>query len=76
MPFGKITGDVDELWMYSLAMHTYIQGDSQMVLMVKNPPANAMDLRDLRIQFLGQEDHLDEDMATHSSILAWRIPWM
>ena len=29
----------------------------------------------MRVQFLGQEDRLEEDMATHSSILAWRIPW-
>ena len=28
-----------------------------------------------RVQFLGQEDPLEEEMATHSSILAWRIPW-
>ena len=28
-----------------------------------------------RIQFLGWEDALEEEMATHSSILAWRIPW-
>ena len=27
------------------------------------------------VQSLGQEDLLEEDMATHSSILAWRIPW-
>ena len=27
------------------------------------------------VQFLGWEDSLEEDMATHSSILAWRIPW-
>ena len=27
------------------------------------------------VRFLGQEDSLKEDMATHSSILAWRIPW-
>ena len=27
------------------------------------------------VQFLGQEDSLEEDMATHSSIPAWRIPW-
>ena len=37
--------------------------------MVKNPPANSGDL------FLGQEDPLKEDTATHSSIFAWRIPW-
>ena len=29
----------------------------------------------MRVQSLGQEDPLEEDMATHSSILAWRIPW-
>ena len=42
--------------------------------MVKNPPANAGDIRDV-VQFLGWEDPLEESMATHSNILAWRIPW-
>ena len=28
-----------------------------------------------RVQSLGQEDALEKEMATHSSILAWRIPW-
>ena len=28
-----------------------------------------------RVQSLGQEDLLEEEMATHSSILAWKIPW-
>ena len=28
------------------------------------------------VQLLGQEDPLEEGMATHSSILAWRIPWI
>ena len=28
------------------------------------------------VQFLGHEDPLEESMATHSSILAWRIPWI
>ena len=28
-----------------------------------------------RVLFLGQEDSLEEEMSTHSSILAWRIPW-
>ena len=31
---------------------------------------------DTRVQFLGWEDPLEKEMATHSSILAWRIPWM
>ena len=29
----------------------------------------------MQVQSLGQEDPLEEDVATHSSILAWRIPW-
>ena len=29
----------------------------------------------MTVQSLGQEDPLEEDMATHSSIFAWRIPW-
>ena len=41
-------------------------------LVVKNPPANSGDVRD---RDLGLEDTLKEDMATHSSILAWRLPW-
>ena len=41
--------------------------------MVKNLPANAGDKRD-QARSLGQEDPLEEGMATHSSILAWRIP--
>ena len=41
--------------------------------MVKNPPANAGDVRDSGS--LGWEDPLEEGMATHSSILAWRISW-
>ena len=39
--------------------------------LVKNLPANARDA----VRSLGQEDSLEEEMATHSSILAWRIPW-
>ena len=40
--------------------------------MVKNPPANAGDTG----LSLGQEDPLEKEMATHSCILVWRIPWM
>ena len=42
--------------------------------MVKNLPVNAGDIRDMG-SILGQEDSLEEGMATHSSILAWRNPW-
>ena len=40
-------------------------------LVVKNPPA----MREMRVWSLGQEDPLEKIMATHSSILAWEIPW-
>ena len=33
-------------------------------------------MRETRVRSLGQEDPLEKEMATHSSILAWRIPWM
>ena len=33
------------------------------------------ELQETWVQFLGQEDPLEEEMATHSSILAWKIPW-
>ena len=32
-------------------------------------------MQDTWVRFLGREDPLDKEMATHSSILAWRIPW-
>ena len=38
---------------------------------VKNLPANAGNT----VRSLGQKDHLEKEMATHSSILAWEIPW-
>ena len=36
---------------------------------------NLSAMQETQVQFLGQEDPLEEGMATHSSILAWRIPW-
>ena len=42
--------------------------------MVKNPPTSAGDIRDTAGS-LGREAPLEEGMATHSCILAWRIPW-
>ena len=39
--------------------------------LVKNLPA----MQETQVQSLGREDPLDKGMATHSSILAWRIPW-
>ena len=42
-----------------------------MVQMIKDLPA----MQEIQVQSLGQEDPLKKGMATHSSILAWEIPW-
>ena len=42
-----------------------------MTQILKNLPA----MRETQVQFLGQEDPLEKEMAIHSSILAWEIPW-
>ena len=39
--------------------------------LVKNPPA----MQETPVPFLGWEDPLEKEMATHSSVLAWKIPW-
>ena len=44
---------------------------SPMAQWVKNSPA----MQEVQVWFLGQEDPLEEEIATHSSILAWKIPW-
>ena len=44
---------------------------SLVALKVKNPPA----VWETWVRSLGREDPLEEGMATHSSILAWRLPW-
>ena len=44
---------------------------SRIAQLVKNLPA----VQETRVQSLGQEDPLEKEMATHSSILAWGIPW-
>ena len=46
---------------------------SKVALVVKNPPANAGDVRDVGL-IPGSGRSLEKEMVTHSSILAWRIP--
>ena len=46
-------------------------GASLVTQLVKSPPA----MQETLVQFLGQEDPLEKDMITHSSILVWRLPW-
>ena len=51
--------------------HTHTHGASLVAQVVKNLPP----MWEIRVQPLGQEDPLEKGMATHCSILAWRIPW-
>ena len=51
--------------------HPALVSSSLVAQMVKNLPA----AQETWVQSLGQEDPLEKVMATHSSILAWRIPW-
>ena len=64
-PWGCKESDMTER--LSLSLSTRASLVSQMV---KNPPA----MRETWVRSLGWEDPLEEGMATHSSILAWRIP--
>ena len=50
-------------------------GPNAMGSVVKNLPASAEDAKDMGPTPLGWEDPLEEKTATHSSNLAWRIPW-
>ena len=53
-------------------IYIYVQVASQVALVVKNLPASVGDVRDSG-SILGWEDPLEKEMATHSSILAWKI---
>ena len=52
-------------------VYTVILWTFQVTVVVKNLPANA----EIEIWSLGQEDLLEEGMATHSSFFVWKIPW-
>ena len=52
-------------------MYIRVAGASLVAQMVKHPPA----MQETQVQSLGREDPLEMEMATHSCILAWRIPW-
>ena len=58
-------------WTGSPALQADSLPTSRVAQSVKHLPA----MRETWVQFLGQEDPLEKEMATHSSILAWRIPW-
>ena len=56
------------LWVHVPSLAGELRSSMQMV---KSPPA----MQETQVQSLGGEDPLEEGMATHSSILAWKIPW-
>ena len=49
--------------------------DDWVGLLVKNLSPSMQEMQEIRIRSMGQEDPLEDEMATHSSILAWEIPW-
>ena len=51
--------------------HLLLWTKLQVAQMVKNLPA----MQETGVQFLGREDPLEEEVATHTCILAWRSPW-
>ena len=63
-------------WTYSLFMHSTTEGygASQLAQWLKNPPA-MRETQEMPVQSLGEEGPLEKGMATHSSILAWKISW-
>ena len=64
-----------QTWLKWLSIYTqsfiYSYRASPVAQMVKNPPA----MQETQVRSLGQEDPLEKGMATHYSILAWKIPW-
>ena len=56
---------------YHIFIHSSVDRHSGCFSMVKNRPA----IQEMPVLSLGWEDPLEEEMATHSSILAWEIPW-
>ena len=63
------------IWWFSVSLKSntkhFLYWTSLIAQLVKNPPA----MQETPVQFLGWEDPLEKEKATHCSILAWRIPW-
>ena len=55
-----------------MCVYVYVFQYSLVAQMVKHLP----EMQETQVQFLGREDSLEKEMATHSSTLAWKIPWM
>ena len=53
-------------------MHLFVISSSLVAQMVKHLPS----MQETQVRSLGREDPLEKEMATHSSTLVWKIPWM
>ena len=54
---------------------TRLNSSNNRTSLVAQPVKRLLAMRETRVQSLGQEDLLEKEMGTHSSILAWKIPW-
>ena len=70
---GCVTVLGDLLWAGTNGAHSSSQGLPRWLSGKKYPPA-MQEIQEMWVQSLGQEDPLEKEMATHSSILAWKIP--
>ena len=57
---------------FPIEKSTVYEGDSLVAQRLKRLPA----MQETRVRSLGQEDTLEKAMATHSSVLAWKVPWI
>ena len=55
--------------------HTHTHTQSIRASLIAQSVKNLLAMQETQFLFLGQEDPLEKEMAPHSSILAWRIPW-
>ena len=60
---------------FLFTFHIIFTGDFQVAQLIKNLPA-IQETQEILVRFPGQENPLEEGMATHSSILAWIVPWI
>ena len=65
---------IKNFWRFYLSKSIILIWISQVAQWVKNPPT-MQETQEMQVRSLGQEDPLEKDIATHSSTLAWRIPW-
>ena len=71
MYFLHVCSGICSISTYFVVFTKHLLCTSLVAQMVKNLPA----MQETWIQYLGWEDPLDKELITHSSILAWRIPW-